>query len=113
MNEAINPSSPKFSLKSMYIYHGINLIFKILIVRTLSFLIENLSIELYIDFWELLIYFTSVIPSLHLRCKSVPNPLFLRSAFVISSLQNNRIIGGIRDLHRTYMGGRRELIVRY
>ena len=38
----------------MYIYHGINLIFKLLIIRTLFFLIEYLSIELNIYFWELL-----------------------------------------------------------
>ena len=79
MNEAINPSSPKFSLKSMYIYHEINQIFKLLIVRTLFFLIDNLSIELYIGFWELLIYFSSVTPPLHLRCKSALPPFCLRS----------------------------------
>ena len=38
----------------MYIYHGINLIFKLLIIRTLFFLLKIFPCELYIDFWELL-----------------------------------------------------------
>ena len=38
----------------MYIYHGINLNLKLPIVKTLFFFIEYLSIELNIDFWELL-----------------------------------------------------------
>lgn len=67
MNEAISPSSPKFSLKSMYIYHGINLNLILPINSTLFFLTKQISFcfmslyysccrhfIMYIYFWELL-----------------------------------------------------------